>query len=118
MRSLWPLWLCVGAMLVALALSFCTPADAHDAPSGWSYPFSCCSCVDCREVDGPDAVRMSHKVQIGRTGDRYVISTTGEAIAETDARVKDSPDGAWHWCSQGGRDDGRTICLFRPPNMF
>lgn len=92
------------------------PARAHDAmptaakPQGWSYPFSCCSGYDCREVtSGPQGT-------VRERPEGYVIAKTGEVIPYTgDTRLKDSPDGATHWCSVAGADDSRTICLFVPP---
>ncbi len=35
-----------------------------------------------------------------------------------DARIKESPDGEFHWCSVGGSDAGATVCLFVPPRGF
>jgi len=85
------------------------PAWPHDAPRGWSYPFSCCSGYDCREV---------RKSAIGERPSGYVINGTGEVIPYGDSRVKESPDGEFHWCSVAGKDDGKTICLFVPPRSF
>ena len=48
----------------------------------------------------------------------YVINKTGEVVAYSDSRVKDSPDGVYHWCSVAGADDSKTICLFVPPKGF
>jgi hypothetical protein len=100
--------------LIALVLLAC-PAAAHDAiptaakPLGWKYPFSCCSGFDCREVSSKAVVE-------GSTG--YTIRATGEKLAFGDTRLKDSPDGEFHWCSVAGADDSRTICLFVPPRGF
>lgn len=90
-------------------------AHSHDAeptaakPQGWSYPFSCCSGYDCREVSSK---------AIGERPEGYVIKGTGEVIAYSDPRIKDSPDGATHWCSVAGADNSRTICLFVPPRSY
>jgi hypothetical protein len=98
-----------GALLGAM------PAAAHDAtptaakPSGWSYPFSCCSGYDCREVS---------QSSIGERPEGYVIEGTGEVLSYQDTRLKDSPDGEYHWCSVAGADNSRTICLFVPPKGF
>ncbi|WP_372352951.1 hypothetical protein [Pararhizobium sp. BT-229] len=82
---------------------------AHDAPSGWSYPFSCCSNQDCRPV----ATRaISEKPQ------GYVINVTGEVVPYADTRVRSSPDGEFHWCSVAGEARSRTLCLFVPPRSF
>jgi hypothetical protein len=85
------------------------PVSAHDAPTGWSYPFACCSGYDCREVSSK---------AISEKPEGYVIKGTGEVLTYSDARLKDSPDGEYHWCSVAGADDTRTICLFVPPHSF
>ncbi len=101
----------------AIAVAFCIattmiwfvsllPAYPHDAPTGWAYPYSCCSGIDCREVKDSS---------IGENSTDYIIKQTGEQIPMSDARIKDSPDGNFHWCSTQGREDGKTICLFVPP---
>jgi hypothetical protein len=104
--------------LLALGVISCSlvaGATAHDAnptvakPKGWAYPFSCCSGYDCREV--PQAA-------ISERPEGYVIEGTGEVVAYQDQRLKDSPDGEFHWCSVAGANDGRTICLFVPPRSY
>lgn len=98
--------------LACLAISPLTvsPAGAHQAPTGWTYPWACCSNLDCQEVD---AKAISEKPQ------GYVIHSTGEVVAYGDKRVKNSPDGEYHWCAhQAGIDAGHTICLFVPPKGF
>lgn len=100
---------------VLSAVLFPSPAHPHDAhptsakPLGWSYPYSCCSGIDCREV--------SEKA-ISERPEGYVINGTGEVVAYKDHRVKYSPDGVYHWCSVAGAEHGRTICLFVPPKGF
>jgi len=91
------------------------PAAAHDAlptaakPNGWTYPFSCCSGYDCREVSAKS---------ISERPEGYVISSSGEVVAYQDKRIKDSPDGEFHWCSVAGKNDSKTICLFVPPRSY
>lgn len=100
---------------IAFAAGASLPAAAHDAkptaakPRGWSYPFACCSGYDCREVSSK---------QISERPEGYVIRGTGEVVAYSDGRLKDSPDGEYHWCSVAGADDSRTICLFVPPRSY
>lgn len=84
-------------------------AEAHDAASGWSYPFACCSGHDCREVS---------KGFVGEKPEGFVIGSTGEVVGYQDERLRNSPDGEFHWCSVAGKDDGKTICLFVPPKSF
>jgi hypothetical protein len=98
-----------------LAAGAGAPVAAHDAmptsakPQGWSYPFSCCSGYDCRAVSAK---------QISEKPEGYVIKGTGEIVAYSDGRLKNSPDGEFHWCSVAGADDSRTICLFVPPRSY
>jgi hypothetical protein len=88
-------------------------AYAHQAlptaaqPQGWSYPMSCCSLMDCRQAS---------EGEVRETAGGYLLTTTGEVVPYMDKRVKDSPDGLFHTCQQGGNfDTGRVLCLFRPP---
>ncbi len=105
----------LAASIAISAAAVCTPALAHDAlptaamPNGWAYPISCCSGYDCREVHAADIIE-------GPQG--YVIKTTGEVIPMTDRKVRQSPDGQFHWCSLAGKADGKTICLFVPPRAY
>jgi hypothetical protein len=102
--------------VAALTLATCGRAGAHDAaptpakPLGWAYPFACCASYDCRQAKAGEVLERP---------EGYVISTTGEVIPMTDRRVRQSPDGAFHWCAhQSGLDAGKTICLFVPPRSF
>lgn len=88
-------------------------AEAHDAVTGWKYPSECCSGYDCREVNTKYSA-----VKVKTTKYGYQISTTGETIPYTDAKVRNSPDGLYHWCSKQGEDDTDTICLYVPPPSF
>jgi hypothetical protein len=101
--------LSAAAILCFAASAASLPARAHEAPKGWSYPFSCCSGYDCREVSSK---------AIGEGPKGYVIKGTGEVVSYSDARLKNSPDGEYHWCSFEGADNTRTICLFVPPHSF
>ncbi|MEI9410408.1 MULTISPECIES: hypothetical protein [Mesorhizobium] len=101
---------------VGVIAMFAPAAFAHDAkptaakPQGWSYPFACCANYDCR---------ATHTGEVLEKPEGYVIAGTGEVVPMTDKRIKDSPDGEFHWCAhQAGLDAGKTICLFVPPRSF
>ncbi len=70
-----------------------TPPAADDAkpaaaqPNGWTYPFSCCSVFDCREI----RERVAVEDPIGSP-----IKVIGEFITSRDTRIKSSPDGQFH----------------------
>ena len=113
LRILWGAAV-AGAAALSLAI-WIGQARAHDAiptaamPQGWRYPYSCCSGMDCRQID-------EHRVKETRSG---YLMPTGEVIPYSgDTRLKDSPDGMMHWCTVAGAEDGRTICLFAPPKSY
>jgi hypothetical protein len=81
-------------------------------PQGWTYQFSCCGAYDCRAIGDS---RSSERERVFETADGYSFSTSTEVIPYTDSRVKDSPDGLFHWCTVAGKSDGKTICLYVPP---
>ncbi|TIL70064.1 MAG: hypothetical protein E5Y81_17810 [Mesorhizobium sp.] len=105
----------IAVVVLTATIVFAASALAHDAtptaakPQGWSYPFSCCSGYDCRAVS---------QTSISERPEGYVIKGTGEVVGYSDARIKNSPDGEYHWCSVAGANDGKTICLFVPPSSF
>lgn len=96
------------ASLLLLAMN---PAHvpAHDAASGWQYPINCCFTLDCRPISA-DWVKEGV--------DGYSIAGSSEIVPYGDPRVKDSPDGKFHWCTPNGLDSGRTICLYVPPRLY
>jgi hypothetical protein len=102
-----------GAAVVALAwyvIGATGAAWSHDAPTGWKYPWACCSNMDCRQLAAGE---------LEERPEGYVIRSTGELVGYRDPRVKDSPDGLLHWCAHpAGADAGHTICLFVPPKGF
>lgn len=98
-----------GIFLVPALLGLSTTAFAHDAPSGWKYPNSCCSNLDCRQVT---------QTAISERPQGYIIEATGEVLPYTDGRVRISPDGFYHWCSAAGEETSKTICLFVPPRAY
>ncbi|MGH6763209.1 MAG: hypothetical protein ACRECW_16675 [Phyllobacterium sp.] len=83
--------------------------QAHDVSTGWSYPYECCHDMDCRPVSAKTIKELNGG---------YVIAGTGELVGYRDRRVRQSPDGLYHWCSIDGRPDSRTICLFVPAKSF
>ena len=100
----------LSSLLLLGTLELTGRTSAHEAPTGWKYPWSCCSNMDCKEVRSSAVLEKP---------EGYVIQFTGEIVGYQDKRVKDSPDGEYHWCAhQAGIDAGHTICLFVPPKGF
>ncbi|TIU71783.1 MAG: hypothetical protein E5W25_02955 [Mesorhizobium sp.] len=107
-------WLLL-TVIVVLTLAGVVAAFAHDAkptaalPQGWSYPFTCCANYDCRQTKAGE---------ISERADGY-HTPSGEVVPYGDKRIKDSPDGEFHWCAhQAGLDAGKAICLFVPPRGY
>lgn len=98
-------------LLVLISLCLALAAKAHEAPTGWSYPSSCCSNQDCR---------LATPGEVKERPQGYVLESTGEVVPYFgDIRRKDSPDGSFHVCQQNGDiDHGRILCLFTPPRAY
>jgi hypothetical protein len=104
------------AMAITIATGVATVllagrAGAHEAPTGWKYPASCCSNKDCRQDD--NAVRV--------VNGGWEVTQTGEFIAHNDSRRKDSPDGLYHICMSAAdfqSTNAHTLCVFTPPMGF
>lgn len=102
------------ALAAIVALSSCMrPAFAHEAMSGWAYPASCCSGVDCAEING---------AAVQETPGGYVVTVRPGAhpmwradrpgalvVRVAYAEAKPSPDGHWHLCING---QGELLCFF------
>lgn len=89
-------------LLTALAIP-AIPADAHQAPAGWSYDRICCSDQDCRPISAREVEATARGWRIKRTGALVPFS-----------QARPSKDGAFHWCTVDGSDSGKTICLYAP----
>ena len=101
---------------VLIALAACctqTPVLAHQAMSGWSYPYSCCSDRDCAEI-APAAVREGAggyqvTVQPGSHPMWPSIRADPLVLAIPYRESKPSPDGRFHLCIDGS---GKLLCFF------
>ncbi|MGY6248815.1 hypothetical protein ACXIUS_14810 [Bosea thiooxidans] len=102
------------AMVLFLAAG-AMPVHAHEAPSGWDYPFYCCLDSDCAPIEA-EAVREGH-------GGFIVTIAPGKHPMWSSERrqplilevpydkAKQSPDGRWHICID---DTGDLLCFFAP----
>lgn len=93
--------------LAVAGLAICTPADAHDAPSGWAYDPVCCSNRDCRPEQN----------EVKATSLGWFVTSTGETIRYGDRRIHESKDGNFHRCliKKNAAGPGMTRCLYVPP---
>lgn len=103
-------WFLAGVGIGILSTLWVKDAAAHTAPTGWTYPISCCASYDCREES--DAA-------VNEISEGYEVASTGEIIPYTDKRVRVSPDGRFHICWKGAKfDEGRVLCIFAPPRAY
>ena len=95
------------ATVFSVAVLAISPAAAHEAPVGWKYPWACCANHDCQQLSDTG---------ISERKDGYVVNKTGEVVAYADKRVKDSPDGLYHWCAHRRAWTPATLsaCSCRP----
>ena len=103
------LFLLLPILLAVMVIVPFTKAKSHEAPTGWSYPVECCSAVDCFPVKS-DVIKDV-------TGG-FLVTTNNDTIPSQSYKVKDSPDGLYHLCTQGGKPTGRTLCIFVPPRAY
>jgi hypothetical protein len=92
------------ATVVLLHISSTQLGHAHEAASGWSYPWECCSSTDCWETSSKterDPVPTAAGWQL-QDGSVVPFNMT-----------RQSPDGAFHVCRRGGQLTGAVI---RPSN--
>lgn len=101
----------IAIMLAPGAMEAC----AHEAPSGWEYPFACCSGVDCARIDA-SAVRASppgfvvtvapgrHPMWPAQRREPLILEIPYE-------KARHSPDGLWHLCID---EAGQLLCFFSP----
>lgn len=94
----------LGGLFIALAIAFAfaiwaSPANSHEAITGWHYPPHCCGEMDC-----------SHATSTIRNADGSLTVTTKHGTATFPANFKheDSPDGLIHACFT----PHRLYCLF------
>lgn len=102
------------AMVLFLAAG-AMPAHAHEAPSGWDYPFYCCLDSDCAPIDA-GAVREGGGgfIVTIAPGQHPMWSRERHAPLTLDIpydKAKPSPDGHWHLCID---DAGDLLCFFAP----
>lgn len=101
-------------------------AAAHEALSGWQYPLSCCSSLDCQEVNA-SRVRETpngYQVTLGPGQHLMLVETRIYNVPYESPRIRKSPDGIYHACIsrqfrvEHGTEGGSLICIFVPPKGF
>jgi hypothetical protein len=112
MRRLASLAIIIAVMCFAVAWSL----KAHQAPSGWAYPYECCSNQDCARV-APESVRERrggwHVTVLPGTHPQVPAGAPAVMVFVPVNEARPSPDGEWHICLHPS--DKRLLCFFNPP---
>lgn len=104
-------WITIAIMLAACA----TQACAHQARSGWDYPFDCCSDADCARIDASEVRETPPGFVVTIMPGRHPMWASERRrpavldIPYQKARL--SPDGLFHLCMN---DAGELLCFFSP----
>ena len=96
------------ATATALLLVLSTPlGQAHEAASGWPYPWECCSSMDCWEAG------------TGRPEPDPIPSPGGWKLSDGTVvpfhLARPSPDGRFYVCRRGGQRTGTVIRPYERP---
>jgi hypothetical protein len=97
-------------LMAAAALSH-EATTIQGEPLGWSYPVSCCSNKDCREVPATTLTPVKGG---------WRVELNGQFIPNNSSKLRDSPDGRYHLCMAGAKftPTGTALCIFTPPMGF
>lgn len=108
-ERLWHLLMVIAVLIMAFimvaASAWLSEAEAHQAPTGWTFDPRCCGNGDCYPVQD-DAIR--------ETPSGYLVEATGEVIPYQSTKVLPSPDGLPYRCSVQGNVTAHTYCLYLP----
>jgi len=104
-------------LIMFLALAFAAVANAHQAPSGWTYPAWCCNAGDCGELPrgsvraGPTGwvvtLRPGSNPNVPPDAEPYTVT-----VPYSHPEIRESPDGRFHLCLYPTPRDVR--CFYAP----
>ena len=105
------------SMFLALAIAVVLPAQAHNAPSGWTYPAWCCGQGDCAQLP-PNAVRATAAgwvITLAPGSNPAIPAGTAPytlTVPYNHPELRESPDGRFHLCLYPTPQHAR--CFFAP----
>lgn len=100
------------ARILSAWLVAASAAAAHEAPSGWTYPWRCCSGMDCAPV-GPNAIACTPEgCTVTLEPGEHPANPDGTAplVLRTTKQPEPSPDGQNHACINLRTNE--VLCLF------
>jgi len=108
----------VWAIIIAAALYVFLPgkARAHDAKSGWAYPVSCCSGIDCGEIPDSAVTEGPNGFEIRLLPGQHVMVKNGPAAFLVPyGTERPAPDGKNHICLS---PQLKVLCFFTGSRGF
>lgn len=120
-----------GIILLAIGgamMTYCSPARAHSAPSGWQYDKSCCSNKDCAPLK-PGSVEITpsgYVVTVTPQDNNQLLETKVYNIPFKTGGIRISGDELYHIClnqqykamtNDGDKMVGGSwLCFYIPPS--
>jgi hypothetical protein len=112
----------IGCVLIAggIVLAAANSAPAHQAPSGWIYPWECCSGRDCTIIPASQvrATARGYEARLEPGQHNFLTPATGgRDYVIPYGQAKPSPDGDFHICIRPAyaQTPFGLICFFAPP---
>lgn len=99
---------------IAALLALATPALAHEAPTGWTYPSNCCSGTDCDRIPSRTVKTLQDGYHVSlKMGDHHFATRPLQfTVPYGDRRLRNSPDGDYHLCMNSAFT---ILCFYVPP---
>lgn len=120
-ERMWHLLMVLAVLIMAFimvaASAWLSEAEAHQAPTGWTFDGWCCSgnsvTGDCQQVPSENITPIPGGVQLTlRPGDHPRV-TAPQTYQMEQSKVRHSPDGRTYACLY---PDQKTLrCLYLPP---
>lgn len=122
----WPIFLAGAALWIAILgliwlAILVTGAHAHEAPTGWRYPMSCCWSPetapagrpgDCDQIPAKSAKAISGGYSVTLVPGDHPMVRERITVLVPYPQAKDSPDNEFHICFT---QDMKVRCFWAPP---
>ena len=110
----------LGGLAVFALAYFAGQAWGHEAPTGWSYPVSCCNGTaeegDCQSIPASSVKAVDGGYQITlRPGEHHLV-TKDHSWLKSMGETRVSKDDNYHVCLYPNEETLR--CFFAPPMGF
>ncbi|MGE0290517.1 MAG: hypothetical protein AB7I42_29530 [Bradyrhizobium sp.] len=102
----------LSALVVLAGLVILARAQAHDAPSGWAYPNSCCGGSDCAPLRAGDLEFTSQGWKVKLTGEVIPLAAAQPSGDRQNHRCRTEPDDPRSETRCQSENGAKVCCLF------